>query len=1024
VVTERQPEATFMHADARNLPSARKPPQGIETESADHQRASFYVGIGASAGGLEAIEAFFKNMPPQNGLTFILIQHLSPDYKSMMVELLSKRTRMPVHRAENGMPVATDAIYLIPPKKKLTIFHGKLILSDPQRSPAGIFLPIDDFLRSLAEDQGEKAVAIILSGTGSDGMRGVRAIKESGGMVMVQDETTARFDGMPKSAIATGLADFILAPEEMPRQLLAFAEHPEQSRSARSDTILTDEDGLARIFALLRERHKVDFTYYKPSTVVRRIERRMTVNQINDLRDYVKFLESYTRERTVLYHELLIGVTSFFRDPQAFEQLAQTHLPDLMQRAGEHLLRFWVAACSTGEEAYTLAMVCRECLEKLGLDLDIKIFATDVDSDAIMYAGNGIYPESIAADLSPRNLSKYFVRREDSFQVVRSIREMVVFAQHNLIRDPPFTNIEMISCRNLLIYLQRILQRKVLDNFNFSLNPAGILLLGHSESIGESDAFFEPLNHKWKIYRSRGKPREPGREYEISNARSRPGRLSLPDFAGPRKSMRFHEEKRILDRLLESLSGDYLPLTLVVNDQMELLHVLGDAYGILTYPSGRVSNDISRIVVKDLAIPLATGIQKAFKGDEEIRYTHIHIHREHTARTVNMRIKPFLQKKGLEPMAAVFIDHVEQNNGQDVDKDILTFDLDKEAVLRIQDLEHELQLTRENLQATIEELETSNEELQATNEELLASNEELQSTNQELQSVNEELHTVNSEHQRKIMELIELNNDMRNLMDATDVGTLFIDENLEVRKFTPPVADIFDISQGDIGRPLSQLSHRLVDIDPAGLIANGHGNHQQIEKEVQIADGHWYLMRIFPYRIGSQSFSGTVMTFIDIHDFKRTQHFLEESEARFRSLAGNIQDVFCMRTPDESQLKFRFVFEKAPVGMALVDMQGNLLEGNTRLVQMLGYAKDELKMRPFVEFSDPRDRDAEQALLKEMATGKRDFFRQNKSFVCRNGQLLPTTLTSMLIRDADGKPAYAISLLETVTDPGEVQNDR
>lgn len=1012
-----------MHADARNLPPARKQPQGAGTASADHRQASHYVGIGASAGGLEAIEAFFKNMPPQSGLAFILIQHLSPDFKSMMVELLSKRTRMPVHRAEDGMQVAADAVYLIPPKKKLTIFHGKLILSDPQRSPAGIVLPIDDFLRSLAADQGEKAVAVILSGTGSDGMRGVRAIKESGGMVMVQDEATARFDGMPRSAIGTGLADFILAPGEMPRQLLAFVEHPGQTRSLCSDTIQADEGGLARIFALLRERHKVDFTYYKPSTVVRRVERRMTVNRIKDLRDYIKFLESYARERSVLYRELLIGVTSFFRDPQAFDQLAQTHLPELMQRAGDRLLRFWVAACSTGEEAYTLAIVCRECMNRLGLKLDIKIFATDVDGDAIVHAGNGIYPESIAADLPPTHLSKYFVRREESFEVVRSIREMVVFAQHNLIRDPPFTNIELISCRNLLIYLQPILQRKVLDNFNFSLNPAGILLLGHSESIGDSGTYFEPLDHKWKIYRSKGKPREPGREYEVANGRLQPGRLSPPDFASPRSAMRFHEEKRLLDRLLESLSGDYVPLTLVVNDQMELLHVLGDAYGILSYPSGRVSNDISRIVVKDLAIPLATGIQKAFKGNGEIRYTHIHIRREYNTRTVNMRIKPFINKKGLEPMAAVFIEHVGQNNGKDVDKDILTFDLEKEAEQRIQDLEHELQLTRENLQATIEELETSNEELQATNEELLASNEELQSTNQELQSVNEELHTVNTEHQRKIMELIELNNDMRNLIDATDVGTLFIDENLEMRKFTPPVADIFDISQGDIGRPLARLSHRLSDIDPASLIANGHGNHQQIEKEVQTADGHWYLMRIIPYRIGSESFSGTVMTFIDIHDFKQTQHFLKESEARFRSLAGNIQDVFCIRAPDESQLKFRYIFEKAPVGIALVDMKGNLLEGNTRLFQMLGYTKDELKRRPLVEFSDPRDRDAEQALLKEMATGKRDFFRQNKSFVCQNGQWLPTTLTAMLIRDADGKPAYAISLLETATDPGEVQND-
>jgi two-component system CheB/CheR fusion protein len=1013
-----------MHADAGNPRAAHLQPQDADNETAGQRRASHYVGIGASAGGLEAIEAFFKNMPPQSGLAFILIQHLSPDYKSMMVELLSKRTPMPVHRAENGMPVAADAVYLIPPKKKLTIFHGKLILSDPQRSPAGIFLPIDDFLRSLAEDQDEKAVAVILSGTGSDGMRGVRAIKESGGMVMVQDVATARFDGMPSSAIATGLADFILPPEEMPPKLMAFAAHPEHSRSMRSDTILTDKDGLTRIFALLRERHKVDFTYYKPSTVVRRINRRMTVNHIDDLHDYVKFLESAAGEQTVLYRELLIGVTSFFRDPEAFDQLAQIHLPALMQKKKAPLLRFWVAGCSTGEEAYTLAIVCRETMEERGLDPEIKIFATDVDGNAIAQAGNGIYPESIAADLSPKYLSKYFIRREDSFQVNRRIREMVVFAQHNLIRDPPFTNIELISCRNLLIYLQPILQHRVLDNFNFSLNPAGLLFLGHSETIGDSNDCFEALGHKWKIYRSRGKARAPGQSYEFINTLPRNGRLTREATISPGKTMRYHEEKRILDRLLDSLSGDYVPLTLVVDDQMELLHVIGDAYGILTYPSGRVSNDISRIVVKDLAIPMATGIQKAFKGDEEIRYTHIHIRREHNTRTVNMRIKPFRQKKGWEPMAAVFIEPVEAIGSQDVDNDILSFDPDKEAAQRIQDLEHELQLTRENLQATIEELETSNEELLATNEELLSSNQELQSTNEELQSVNEELHTVNTEHQRKNMEVVELNNDFHNLMNSADAGALFVDENLEIRKFSPRAAKIFDIDDSRIGQPITRLAHRLRDIDPAELVAMVQESGQPVEKEVRTQDERWHLMRIAPYRIGSEAYSGVVMTFLDIHERKQTQLLLAESEARFQFLAENVQNVFCMRRPDTNKLKFRSIFEQAPVGIALIDMKGNLLESNSRLGQMLGYSPDELGNQPLVEFSDPPDRDAELALFKEMAAGERDFFRLRIRLVCHNGQLLNVTLTAMLIRNAGGQPGYAIALLEKTHDPIEVPHEK
>jgi two-component system CheB/CheR fusion protein len=1139
-----------MHADVRSQPSEPMYLHGTKATPSDDGQPMYYVGIGASAGGLEAIEAFFKNMPPQSGLAFILIQHLSPDYKSMMVQLLSKLTQMPVHRAEDGMMVVANAVYLIPPKKKLTIFHGKLILSDPERSPAGILLPIDDFLRSLAEDQGEKAAAIILSGTGSDGMRGVRAIKESGGMVMVQDENTARFDGMPKSAISTGLADFILAPDEMPHQLLAFVEHPEQARSARSDTILTDEDGLIRIFALLRERHKVDFTYYKPSTVVRRIERRMTANHIPELRDYVKFMESYQREQTILYRELLIGVTNFFRDPKAFEIIAKTHLPALMRKVSERLLRFWVAGCSTGEEAYTLAMVCRECQHRLELNLDIKIFATDVDSDAIQYAGNGIYPESIAADLPSAYLSKYFMRREDSFQIARSIREMVVFAQHNLIKDPPFTNIELVSCRNLLIYLQPVLQHKVLNNFNFSLNPGGILFLGHSETIGESLDFFEPLDHKWKIYRSRGKPNEPGQEMDIISPSWRTGRPPLPDQSITHKAMRFHEEKRILDRLLESLSGDYVPLTFVINDQMELLHVLGDAYGILTYPSGRVTNDIGRIVVKDLSIPLATGIQKAFKDDREVRYTHVHIRREYGARTVNMRIKPFKRKKGLEPMAAVFIEHIEATSGHDTDNETLTFDLDKEAAQRIQDLEHELALTRENLQATIEELEASNEELQAANEELLASNEELQSTNQELQSVNEELHTVNAEHQRKIMELTELNNDVRNLMESTDAGTLFIDENLEIRKYTEPIAEIFDIKDNDIGRSIKQLSHSLKDLDPVRLVASVNTSHERLENEVCTVDGRWYFMRIVPYRIGLNTFAGSAMTFINIQELKHSQGLLQtertkanrqvrllelisklcalaevadatfdkvaeqavsliqnlydqktviaaqiavngkiykssqvesgaykldlpivhdntrlatltlffhdgdadgsdllqqarqdevlatiadwmglifakldsqaalkESEYRLRLLAENIHNVFCVRTPEADWPKFRSIFETATVGIALVDMNGHLLESNLKLSHMLGYSAEELQQRPLVEFSDPQDHDAEMALFKEMASGQRDFFRLRKCFLCKSSEPLQVNFTAILIRDAGGKPGYAIGLIDEASDP-------
>ena len=872
----------------------------------DDGQPSYYVGIGASAGGLEAIEAFIKNLPPENGLAFIIIQHLSPDYKSLMAELLSKRTQMPVHRAEDGMRVEAGNIYLIPPKKKLTIFHAKLVLSDSERSRSEIFLPIDICLRSLADDQRERAVGIILSGTGSDGMRGVRAIKEAGGMVMVQDEATAKFDGMPRSAISTGLADFVLPPEEMPRQLLAFAKHPGQSRSQRSTTILTDEDGLTRIFSLLRDRHKIDFTYYKPTTVGRRIERRMMINNIDELRAYVKYLESYPEELSILYRELLIGVTSFFRDPEAFDLLATRYLPALFEKTQESMFRFWVAGCSTGEEAYTLAMIARDCMELTGQTLNIKIFATDLDSDAIAYAGTGVYPESIAADIAPHYLAKYFYRRDDSFKISRDIREMVVFAQHNLIQDPPFTNIDLISCRNLLIYLQPVLQQKVLDYFDFSLNPKGLLFLGSSETTGELADCFEPLDHRWKIYHASGKGGACRSEREFTQARLRPGKLIRPPGIGKAKPpMRPHEEERLLGRLLEALADDYAPLTIVVNEQLELLYLLGDAVGILRYASGRMVNDISRIAIKELSIPLATGIPKVFKRKEEVRYANIRIKWQDETRLLNMRIVPLHQSKGQAALAAIFIEKAERYKCLTSEQDTESYDLDKEAARRIQDLEHELQFTRENLQATIEELETSNEELQATNEELMASNEELQSTNEELQSVNEELHTVNAEHQRRIMESTELNNDIRNFMEGTDMGILFLDENLELRRFTPQTTRIFDVAENDIGRSLIQFSHCLDGVDPLTAIEQVHSTGRRFEQEVRTTAGKWHLMRVAPYLIGSGTFAGFVLTFVDIDDLKKSQlslrqskEALQESESKFRLLAENIQDVFWMRTPD------------------------------------------------------------------------------------------------------------------------------
>ncbi|MBK7543921.1 MAG: PAS domain-containing protein [Candidatus Competibacteraceae bacterium] len=837
-----------------------------------------YVAVGASAGGLEAIELFFSHMPPENDLGFIVIQHLSPDYKSLMVELLSKKTLMPVRRAEDGMLVLPNHVYLIPPKKNLTIFHGKLLLSEQDHSK-GVNLPIDVFLRSLAEDQNEKAVAIILSGTGSDGTRGVRAIKEYGGMVMVQSEESAKFDGMPRAAIATGLADFVLPPDQMPDQLLSFAKHPYITKVERSETLLSDEQGLTRIFAILREKCKVDFTFYKPSTVTRRIERRMTINQTDDIRDYVAFLSNRPGEVVALYRELLIGVTSFFRDQEAFDRLAQIALSEIFKNTESRESRFWVAGCSTGEEAYSLAILARETMEQLGVSRDVKIFATDIDRDAIHFAANGCFPESIAADVSPRLLAKYFYKKEDNFQIARNIREMVVFAQHNLIKDPPFTNIGLISCRNLLIYLQPILQRKVLEFFNFSLNPGGVLMLGTSETTGDMTDYFEVLDSKWKLYRSKGRLKPLSDATHLLSVTDTRARNLRGQFATVRRSVRLSEEERVLERLLDAITQAYIPLAITVNAQLEVLHVLGDAGNYFKLPSGKVVNDISKMAARELAVPLATGIQKVFRQRQELRFSNIRLSQESGVRVVDLRIRLLPEKKGQESLVVVFIEEVKKDESLEADADIQSYDLSKVAEERLRDLEHDLQFTRENLQATIEELETSNEELQATNEELLASNEELQSTNEELQSTNEELFTVNTEYQSKMIELTELNNDVENLLGATRFGLLLLDENLEIRRFSPEVAHVFKLLNSDVGRPITHISHYLTNGDPVRMVQEVQATSQPLEQEVRTQKGRWYLLRAVPYTVGPKSFSGIVLSFADVTRFKELQLELVEREA-------------------------------------------------------------------------------------------------------------------------------------------------
>ncbi len=885
----------------------------------------YYVAIGASAGGLEAIDTFFSNMPSTSGLAFIVVQHLSPDYKSLMVELLSKKTIMPVHRAEDNMLVLPNNVYLIPPKKNLTIFHGKLFLNEQDHS-RGVNLPIDVFFKSLAEDQAEKSIGVILSGTGSDGTRGLRVIKEYAGMIMVQKEDSAKFDGMPRAAISTGLADYILPPDEMPGQLISFAKHPYATKILSSDMLINDEEGLTRIFSLLREKCKVDFTFYKPSTITRRIERRMAINQTEDIKEYARQLVKNPGEVISLYRELLIGVTSFFRDQEAFNLLQEKYLPLIFNASENRELRFWVAGCSTGEEAYSMAMVARECMEEMGKTFDIKIFATDIDRDAIHFAATGIYPESVAADLSPRLLSKYFFKKDDNYQITRSIREMVVFAQHNIIKDPPFTNVSMLSCRNLLIYLQPVLQRKVFEFFNFSLKKNGILLLGTSESTGEMSDFFEPLDTKYKIYRSKGlsKPiSDTGHLLKYTDTRARSIR---EQYAGVRRGLRATEEERVLERFFQTIAEEYLPVSLIVNEHMEVLHTIGDPNQYLKVPSGKLVNDISKMAIKELSVPLSTGIQKVFRTHQEIRISNIRLRNNANHTLVDIRIMPMWQKKGNEDLVVVIIGETKKIDILDKAQNIQSYDLTKEAEEHLHNLELDLQFTRENLQATIEELETSNEELQATNEELLASNEELQSTNEELQSTNEELFTVNAEYQNKIIELTELYNDVENILSISQISLILLDENLEVKRYSPNITKIFSLLSNDVGRPITHISHFIKDIDPIKVLSQVQSSNTSSENEICTEDGRVYLMRVEPYVIGPKSYSGIVASFIDITEQKTSKSALETSEDRFLKL-----------------------FETMDLGVVYQNADGSIISANPSAENILGLSIEQMQGKKSVD---------------------------------------------------------------------------
>lgn len=876
----------------------------MEESNLNHfdQESLFYVGIGASAGGLEALEEFFKNMPANSGLAFIVVQHLSPDYKSLMVELLSKHTKMPVFRAEDSMEVKPDCVYLIPPKKNLTINKGKLYLSDPVYTH-GLNLPIDIFLRSLAEDQGEKAIAIILSGTGSDGALGIRAIKGNGGIVFAQDDETAKFDGMPRSAIATGLVDFVLPPSKMPKQLLKIVKNKYFNKTIDDNAAITiGEDYLSKILSIVKENVGVDFSFYKPNTIMRRIERRLSINQFDDIESYFNFLAQSKKEALILYKELLIGVTKFFRDPEAFEIIKNKAIPEIFKEKKQNAeIRVWSVGCSTGEEAYSLAILFKEYISANNIKCELKIFATDIDKDSVEFASAGIYPESIVADVPHEYLNKYFVKKNKGYQVHENIRRIVIFASHNLMKDPHFSKIDLISCRNLLIYIKPNFQKKVFALFQIALNAGGFVFLGSSETLGEYASNFDVISSKWKIY----KIKETLKYFDYSNIFA-PLRTEDSYYEAPIANNRKYFED-VIETAFDALIGDYIPPSIVVDENYDILHICGDVNQFVKLPSGKASFNLLNLVKGELRTPISIALHKAFKEEKSIIYKNYDFKDDSSEQqfTVDIKIKTAYQKRTKKQIAIVIFDGLKKVEIEN--KNIEVLEADEQRKRQIQDLEQELKYTKENLQATIEELGAANEELQSTNEELISSNEELQSANEELQSVNEELYTVNAEYQKKIEELTQLNNDMINLLKNTNIGTLFLDSDLKIRKFTPAVIETVNILEMDIGRPIYHISFNfdypkiIEDINYVLKTLNPR------EFQVQGRNGKWYSVKILPYRTINNAVEGIVINFIDITE--RVKY--EEELKREKDL-------------------LIFILENSPVAKFIIDDEGYINFANKK----------------------------------------------------------------------------------------------
>jgi two-component system, chemotaxis family, CheB/CheR fusion protein len=808
------------------------------------------VGVGASAGGLESLERLFSRLAPDTGMAFVVLQHLSPDFKTLMDELLARRTSMPVHLADHDVEVAPNTVYLLPPNKEMIIKGRRLLLSDKEPRQ-GLALPIDVFLRSLAQDVGERAIAVILSGSGSDGSRGIQEVHRAGGLVFCESSDTAKFTGMPTSALKTGVVDQSLSPEDIAAVISGIGKPSLAHEPSRPVPRL----GVDAVLQLLHDEYGIDFSHYKATTVERRIERRLSLNRSLNLEAYLEQLRTDPRELNSLYEDLLIGVTRFFRDDDAFSVLAERVIGELVERsAPNEQIRVWVPGCATGQEAYSMAMLLFEALTSRDRPVNVKILASDVHKASLTYASAGLYPEEQLAGISQTRMDRFFTRKPAGFQISQDLRDLIVFCPHNLLRDAPFTRMDMISCRNLLIYFQPHAQKTVLTLFHFCLKPRGVLFLGSSESPGGLVDEFDVIDEHAKIFRKRRDIALP-RDLKLPLARpGAPPRLYPPPTAANANAGLL----TLYDRLLDQ----FMPAGFLVQADGELVDTFGGAETLLKPKPRRPSQNILEMLSDDLRTLVSGTIHRLRRDVTPVRFTNVRV--EGLDKPVAVAATPVADASGTLTHAFIAIhqDGV-RADGVGTAAAPATTTYEDVAQTHTTALLSELAFTKENLQATIQELETTNEELQATNEELMASNEELQSTNEELHSVNEELYTVNAEYQKKNAELQELNDDFEHLLDRTDVGTMFLDRDLCIRKFTPRIADTFDILPQDIGRPLRTFHHRLTHDTLLQDVERVSRDGVTVETQTWDDRGRCYFLRILRYRARRPEPQHAIATAVD-----------------------------------------------------------------------------------------------------------------------------------------------------------------